>query len=505
MPRVVAGGPSRQRGEIADVVTAHPQGLSREEISREYEVRYGTRLEWRTLLRRLRELVAAGDIRAVGEARRRVYAPISRGEAVALDRHAPAADGGEEVYVPVTPPGAEVRSLIRRPMSQREPVGYHLEFLEAYEPGSTWYLPESLRLRLRSLGRTPDPERPAGTFARDVLDRLLIDLSWASSRLEGNTYSRLDTQNLIEFGQQAEGKDGQQAQMILNHKRAIEFLVEEAEVVGFNRRTLTTLHSALSENLLDDPADEGGLRRRPVRISGTPFVPIAIPQVIEDALDMLLAKASAIPDPLEQAFFAMVHIPYLQPFTDVNKRTSRLAANIPLIRANLCPLSFVDVPEVAYVEGTLAVYELNRIELLRDVFVWAYARSCAQYTVVRESMGQPDPLRLRYRTSSRKWCAKPWSPSLRRRGPCCAHGPGSTTFPKTTRTGSWSGRSRSWWACTRAMRDGTASAPASSAPGRRSTGRHARNPWWWMAPDDPVIRPAGRTNLVIGLTRFGWE
>lgn len=80
------------------------------------------------------------------------------------------------------------------------------------------------------------------------------------------------------------------------------------------------------------------------------------------------------------------------------KRTSRLAANIPLIAANLCPLSFVDVPENAYVEGTLAVYEQKRVELLRDVFVFAYERSCAQYRVVRESLGQPDPTRLRYRT-----------------------------------------------------------------------------------------------------------
>lgn len=398
MHRSTHGGPHRQREDIEELIAAHPHGLSRQEVSQEYEARYGTRIEWRTLLRRLRELVAAGDIRAVGKARRRIYKPVLRGEAVTLDRHAPAGDGGEEEYVPVSPAGAEVRSLVRRPMSQREPVGYHLEFLEAYEPGRTWYLDEVLRRRLRSLGETPDPQRPAGTFARDVFDRLLIDLSWASSRLEGNTYSRLDTQNLIQFGQAAEGKDGQQAQMILNHKRAIEFLVEEAEVVGFDRRTLTTLHSALSENLLDDPKDEGGIRKRPVRISGTPYVPLAIPQVIEDALDLLLAKASAIPDPLEQAFFAMVHIPYLQPFTDVNKRTSRLAANIPLIRENLCPLSFVDVPERAYVEGTLGVYEMNRLELLRDVFVWAYARSCAQYTVVRESMGQPDPLRLRYRT-----------------------------------------------------------------------------------------------------------
>jgi hypothetical protein len=386
----------RQREALVRIIGAHPKGIGREKLAREYEAEHGTRIEWRTLLRRLRALVAAGQVQAVGESRRRVYlippAPLIEGATPATGPVQ-----AEEGYVSVSPAGAEVRALVRRPMSQRVPVGYHIEFLEAYRPGTTWYLSEYIRRQLHAIGTTPDPERPAGTFARDVLDRLLIDLSWASSRLEGNTYSRLDTQNLIQFGEEAEGKDGQQAQMILNHKRAIEFLVEEAEVVGFDRRTLTTLHSALSENLLEDPADEGGIRRRPVRIWGTPYVPIAIPQVIEDALELLLRTASAIPDPFEQAFFAMVHSPYLQPFTDVNKRTSRLAANIPLIRANLCPLSFVDVPERAYVDGTLGVYEQNRVDLLRDVFVWAYERSCAQYRVVRESLGQPDPLRLRYR------------------------------------------------------------------------------------------------------------
>ena len=93
----------------------------------------------------------------------------------------------------------------------------------------------------------------------------------------------------------------------------------------------------------------------------------------------------------------MVQLPYLQPFEDVNKRVSRLAANLPLIRDNLCPLSFIDVPERDYVGGILGVYELNRTELLRDVFCWAYERSCARYSAVRQSLGEPDPFRLRYR------------------------------------------------------------------------------------------------------------
>lgn len=122
-----------------------------------------------------------------------------------------------------------------------------------------------------------------------------------------------------------------------------------------------------------------------------------MPQQVEDWFRLMLDKAAAVPDPFEQAFFVMVHLPYLQPFADVNKRTSRLAANLPFIRDNLCPLSFVDVPQEAYVDGTLGVYELTRVELLRDVFAWAYERSCAQYRVVREALGQPNPMRLRYR------------------------------------------------------------------------------------------------------------
>ena len=98
----------------------------------------------------------------------------------------------------------------------------------------------------------------------------------------------------------------------------------------------------------------------------------------------------------------MVQLPYLQPFDDVNKRVSRLAANIPLIKANLAPLSFEDVPRELYTEAILGVYEMKRIELLRDVFIWAYRRSAARYAAVRQSLGEPDPFRLQHRSSLRE-------------------------------------------------------------------------------------------------------
>ena len=290
-----------------------------------------------------------------------------------------------------------IRDLVRQPLIRRKPVGYQRLFLDDYEPGVTFYLSKSLRAQFHEMGRTPAGERVAGSYAREILNRLLIDLSWASSRLEGNTYSRLDTQNLIEFGQVAAGKDILETQMILNHKAAIEMLVTEADQIGFDPFTFFNLHAILAENLLPDEDAGGRLRRRPVEISGSIFLPLAMPQVLEECFRLVLQKAEAIPDPFEQAFFVMVQLPYLQPFADVNKRVSRLGANIPLIRNNLCPLSFIDVPEQAYVEGTLGVYEFNQVDLLRDLFVWAYERSCQRYLAITQTMAEPDPLRIRYR------------------------------------------------------------------------------------------------------------
>ena len=190
--------------------------------------------------------------------------------------------------------------------------------------------------------------------------------------------------------------------MILNHKDAIEFLIGAADEIGFNRYTILNLHALLANNLLTDPEAPGRLRHIGVGIERSVFHPLEVPQLIEECFDQILATASAIADPFEQAFFVMVQIPYLQPFDDVNKRVSRLSANIPLIKGNLSPLSFEGVPRGAYTEAVLGVYELNRVELLRDVFIWAYERSADRYAAVRQSLGEPDPFRLRHRQDLRE-------------------------------------------------------------------------------------------------------
>jgi len=185
--------------------------------------------------------------------------------------------------------------------------------------------------------------------------------------------------------------------MILNHKAAIELLIENISDVNLDKFTVLNLHAILSDNLISDPQASGSLRKRAVQNSGTVFVPLSIPQQLVECFELTLMKAAVIENPFEQAFFCMVHLPYLQPVEDVNKRVSRLAANIPVLRNNLCPLSFIDVPERAYVDGILGVYERHRIELLRDVFLWAYERSCRRYLAIRRSVGEPDAFRLKHR------------------------------------------------------------------------------------------------------------
>ena len=344
----------------------------------------------KALLRRLNRLITQSRIRKEGRGRGTLYFPIMAG------RHG-------EIRMPeyLTLEGKQVWISLSRPGSASTPVGYQPEFLHGYQPNRTWYLPESVRAGLMEMGRVEHGKLPAGTYLRKVMDRLIIDLSWNSSRLEGNTYSLLDTQRLLERGEAVEGKAAEETQMILNHKSAIEMLADDAEEIGFNRYSICNLHALLSENLLPDPMAGGRLRTRMVGIARSVYEPLQVPDQIEEGFDRMLEKAEAVRDPFEQALFIMVHLPHLQPFDDVNKRVSRLAANIPLVRHNLCPLTFVDVEEETYVKGILGVYELNRIDLIRDVFVWAYRRSCARYAAIRQSLGEPDPLRLRYRDSIR--------------------------------------------------------------------------------------------------------
>ncbi|MEO0445308.1 MAG: Fic family protein [Verrucomicrobiota bacterium] len=382
MPKLI---PEEELHTISAVISEFPNGVAIGSIQEHLDLPISTR----TLQRRLLRLEKEGSITSSGKGKGKRYFPI-----VPAVAHEEFLDG----VIPLSAKAREIRSYLRGPIASRTPIGYDSKFLQSYIPNQTTYLSTALKQDLARAGQVGVSGLPAGTYIRQVLHRLLIDLSWNSSRLEGNSYSLLETERLIHLGEEANGKDIQETQMILNHKGAIEMLAEQAEEIGFNRYTICNLHALLSDNLLADPGACGRLRDREVGIGGSVFLPLANPQQIEERFSEILEKAETIEDPFEQAFFVMVHLPYLQPFEDVNKRVSRLAANIPMVRHNLCPFSFLDVPPEDYINGLMGIYELKQIDYFRDVFVWAYQRSAARYSAVLQSLGDPDPFHLRYRS-----------------------------------------------------------------------------------------------------------
>ncbi len=299
--------------------------------------------------------------------------------------------------IDVSPESKKLWNYVTQDLALRAPVGYIHEFLLSYEPNETFYLAADQREKLKALGQVEPVVQPAGTYARNILDRLLIDLSWNSSRLEGNTYSLLETKRLIELGETATGKEVSEAQMILNHKAAIEYIVESAEDDAITSHEIRSIHALLSENLLGDPAASGRLRSIVVEISGSTYVPLENPQLIRECFDIFIEKMNRIVDPFEKSLFSIIHLSYLQAFEDVNKRTARLVANIPMVKKNLRPLSFTDVDKDAYVYALLGIYEKNDISLIRDLYIWAYTRSSQRYTAIQQAMGEPNLMKLRYR------------------------------------------------------------------------------------------------------------
>jgi Fic family protein len=190
----------------------------------------------------------------------------------------------------------------------------------------------------------------------------------------------------LEKLEEAEGKSAVETQMILNRKHAIELLIDEEGRKGIQDRTIFTLHAQLAKQFLGY-GDIGRFRNEPVWIKKSNYRPLETSKELSLYFNQIMYLVNEIKNPFEACFFLLVHLSYLQPFIDVNKRVSRLAANIPLIQSNYFPLTFTDVPQSIYTDGILAVYELNRIEVLRDVFVWAYGRSVDLYQSKRTGFG----------------------------------------------------------------------------------------------------------------------
>lgn len=299
------------------------------------------------------------------------------------------------------------REALARPVSTRRRVTYNEAFLKAYEPNVTSYLSQSQLARLQA--RCPIGSASIERLGDHDVSVFLCDLSFSSSRLEGNDYDYASTIRLIDHAVEMEGGSRTDKVMILNHHDAVRYIIDnmsasaiaEGSAVALRETDIRALHSILAAELLKDPRMCGALRQSHVEIRDSAYIPADSPAQIAASFRLVLQKASEITNPFEQALFLNVHLPYLQPFEDCNKRTARVSCNIPLLRAGVTPMSWMDVDHRDYIDGLISVYEFNDPALLSEVFTEGYLRSTERFALMRRSK-EPDQLVSDYRDEIRQ-------------------------------------------------------------------------------------------------------
>jgi Fic family protein len=276
---------------------------------------------------------------------------------------------------------------------------FDMGVIETYRPNHSRYLSvnDAAQMRQESLAAIP----VADTLSEVVFRRFMVDFAWSSSRLEGNTYSLLQTRDLLEKGIVAPGKSENEARMIRNHGEAITYVIENARDITLSPIEVRSIHAMLSKGLLPDSDNEGRVRQSIVEISGTAYRPEASPHVLSNGLQVICDKANEISDPFEASIFLLEQLSYLQAFIDVNKRTARVVASLPLLRAGLCPLSFYGMNEESYTKGLVAFYELNDSTLMVDAYREGYRSSVERFKTYKRRLSDESSSREdAYRTEA---------------------------------------------------------------------------------------------------------
>jgi len=241
------------------------------------------------------------------------------------------------------------------------------ELLRETLPNATLYTPEETRHlnELAELFANRAAELSQSAYKKE-LERLAIDLSWKSSQIEGNTYSLLETERLLRDKKTADGKTKEEAVMLLNHKDAIDFIIDNRDYLGSLRvSSIENIHSLLIKELDVDR----NIRIRRVGISGTNYRPLDNEFQVKEALQASCGLINQKQDVFEKALLALVLISYIQPFMDGNKRTARIVSNAVLMGNGFCPISFRTVDSVDYKKAMLVFYEQNNIAPFKRIFI----------------------------------------------------------------------------------------------------------------------------------------
>ncbi|MCP4460106.1 MAG: Fic family protein [Cytophagales bacterium] len=198
------------------------------------------------------------------------------------------------------------------------------------------------------------------------LERLAIDLSWKSSQIEGNTYSLLETERLLKEQETADGKKKDEATMLLNHKKALDFIIEDPSYLDpISTARIEDIHSLLIKDLEVDR----NIRVRRVGISGTNYQPLDNEFQIREALQQMCDVVNKTDDVFDKAFLSLLLLSYIQAFSDGNKRTARIISNGILMKNGSCPLSFRTIDSIAYKKAMLIFYEQNNVAAFKEIFI----------------------------------------------------------------------------------------------------------------------------------------
>lgn len=267
--------------------------------------------------------------------------------------------------------------------------GYHHTLISDYRPNTDVYLSNATRQGFRALNRALRAGHARAVGPQAHLIPLLApywapDIVWNSSRMTGIRYTEREAEQFLQTGGLVPTKPLHDAQTLLNHDAAVAFLQKQDTVV--NELVLRNLHAILMENLLFDPGTYGRLRR--MRYTAPPREP-------GDVLRQLVEKTNAIGDPFEQSFFLFLHLSSLQLFDQGNLRLARTAANIPLLRADLCPITFLYTPVAVYHHALYEVKASLRYQVLHNLYADAYEESCRHYATA-PTPNTINPLRLHY-------------------------------------------------------------------------------------------------------------
>lgn len=283
--------------------------------------------------------------------------------------------------------------------SNRQRVAYDHDLLDSYIPNASHYLRGSELAGLHAACAPGSWER--GPRQDREMRRFMSDLSYASSRLEGVDYGHLATKNFFEEDSPITNLAPRDRKVLMNHFQAAKFIVEgihhpsrEGDV-GITEHDIRSVHAILSSGLLTNPMRQGAMRATAVRIGDSSYIPPTIPAEVKRLFSAVVQKAAQVADPYEQSLFLLVHLPYLQPFDDCNKRVARLSTNIPLLRNGILPISWLDVNKDEMELGLAAVYEQQDPRILAEVYVHACHRSFESFSIT-QSERDPDGIDLRY-------------------------------------------------------------------------------------------------------------